>query len=53
MTEPCGTLDLTSHLTQHCFPHDKSHHFVCCVDIESPENADSPHGNQNPLFEVI
>lgn len=35
----CGTLDLTSSLTQHCFPKDTSHHFVCCVDITSPDNA--------------
>lgn len=34
---PCGTLDLTSPLTQHCFPEDGSHHFVCCVDIQMPE----------------
>ena len=25
---PCGTLDLSSTLTQHCFPEDGSHHFV-------------------------
>ena len=46
---PCGTLDLTSPLTQHCFPEDGSHHAVCCVDISMPENPNSPHGNLNPL----
>ena len=50
---PCGTLDLTSRLTQHCFPADGSHHFVCCVDISTPDNPDSPHGNRNPLFAAI
>jgi len=82
---PCGTLDLTSMLTQHCFPFDGnirqrvpltaylsllymaviffytsicyltagSHHFVCCVDIQTPENPNSPHGNYNPLEQVI
>ena len=50
---PCGTLDLTSPLTQHCFPHDKSHHFVCCTEIADPANSASPHGNNNPLFDVI
>eukprot|EP00275_Glaucocystis_incrassata_P001890 EC124241.1.p1 GENE.EC124241.1~~EC124241.1.p1 ORF type:complete len:138 (+),score=0.08 EC124241.1:231-644(+) len=49
----CGTLDLNSPLTQHCFPHDGSHHFVCCVDITLPENPNSPHGNYNPLERVI
>ncbi|KAK9867988.1 hypothetical protein WJX84_010855 [Apatococcus fuscideae] len=49
----CGTLDLTSDLTQHCFPQDGSHHFVCCVDITSPETSQSPHGNRNPLNDVI
>ena len=50
---PCGTLDLASALTQHCFPADGSHHFVCCVDISSPEETLSPHGNSNPLFRAI
>jgi hypothetical protein len=50
---PCGTLDLTSPHTQHCFPEDGSHHFVCCVDINMPENPHSPHGNYNPLERVI
>ncbi|KAH7623686.1 hypothetical protein NADE_008509 [Nannochloris sp. 'desiccata'] len=50
---PCGTLDLTSPLTQHCFPADGSHHFVCCVDIQMPDNSHSPHGNFNPLERVI
>lgn len=50
---PCGTLDLQSQLTQHCFPEDGSHHFVCCVDIQMPENPHSPHGNFNPLEHVI
>ena len=31
--DKCGTLDLKSPLTQHCFPEDKSHHFVCCTNI--------------------
>ena len=52
-TNPCGTLDLDSSLTQHCFPADKSHHFVCCVDIQTAGNSASPHGNNNPLLEVI
>lgn len=30
-----------------------SHHFVCCVDIQMPENPHSPHGNYNPLADVI
>ena len=108
--EPCGTLDLTSPSTQHCFPADGkwsglsvlshslrshapqswtpvpfchlhpvahptarrqarsassvgalipsryaagSHHFVCCVDIQTSDNAQSPHGNWNPLDDVI
>jgi hypothetical protein len=50
---PCGTLDLTSPLTQHCFPSDGSHHFVCCEHISMPENPNSPHGNFNPLERVI
>lgn len=50
---PCGTLDLNSPLTQHCFPADGSHHFVCCVDIATPENELSPHGNRNPLLRAI
>ena len=50
---PCGTLDLTSPLTQHCFPEDGSHHFVCCVDIQTSDNPHSPHGNYNPLDRVI
>ncbi|BDA51108.1 hypothetical protein COCOBI_17-3280 [Coccomyxa sp. Obi] len=50
---PCGTLDLTSPLTQHCFPADGSHHFVCCDQIQMPENPHSPHGNYNPLERVI
>ncbi|KAK9818442.1 hypothetical protein WJX74_000998 [Apatococcus lobatus] len=49
----CGTLDLTSKHTQHCFPEDGSHHFVCCVDINSPTSSQSPHGNSNPLNDVI
>ena len=49
----CGTLDLNSPLTQHCFPYDKSHHFVCCVDIKNVDNSKSPHGNKNPLGDVI
>ena len=51
--QPCGTLDLKSPKTQHCFPEDASHHFVCCVDIQTPEKTNSPHGNKNPLFDVI
>lgn len=50
---PCGTLDLQSTLTQHCFPEDGSHHFVCCEGITLPENPNSPHGNYNPLERVI
>lgn len=50
---PCGSLDLGSPLTQHCFPEDGSHHFVCCERITLLDNPDSPHGNQNPLGEVI
>ena len=50
---PCGTLDLSSALTQHCFPADGSHHFVCCVDISTSEQTLSPHGNANPLFRAI
>lgn len=50
---PCGTLDLESILTQHCFPEDGSHHFVCCEGITLPENPNSPHGNYNPLERVI
>lgn len=75
----CGTLDLTSRHTQHCFPEDGaayvhnnsaphprrvltvsglvrvsgSHHFVCCVDISTPGSSQSPHGNGNPLNDVI
>ena len=33
--------------------HAGSHHFVCCVDISTPENSSSPHGNSNPLMDVI
>jgi len=51
--QPCGTLDLSSPLTQHCFPADVSHHFVCCTQIQAPENPHSPHGNYNPLERVI
>ena len=50
---PCGTLDLSHHLTQHCFPEDGSHHFVCCEDITLVDNPHSPHGNLNPLADVI
>ncbi len=50
---PCGTLDLSHPVTQHCFPEDGSHHFVCCVDIADAANPHSPHGNFNPLAEVI
>ncbi len=50
---PCGTLDLTSPLVQHCWPMDGSHHAVCCVDISTPDNPHSPHGNYNPLGKVI
>ena len=32
----CGTLNLTSKLTKHCFPTDASRHSVCCVDIQLP-----------------
>uniref|UniRef100_A0A7S0ZLD8 Uncharacterized protein n=1 Tax=Timspurckia oligopyrenoides TaxID=708627 RepID=A0A7S0ZLD8_9RHOD len=49
----CGTLDLNHPFTQHCFPSDGSHHFVCCVDIQFPHNSNSPHGNYNPLGDVI
>jgi hypothetical protein len=50
---PCGTLDLTNPLTQHCFPADGSHHFVCCEGITLLDNPHSPHGNYNPLSRVI
>ncbi len=30
-----------------------SHHFVCCDQIQMPENPHSPHGNYNPLERVI
>lgn len=50
---PCGSLDLSSPLTQHCFPADGSHHFVCCEGITSAMNDQSPHGNWNPLGDVI
>lgn len=32
----CGTLDLASPLTRHCFPPDASRHQFCCVDIKLP-----------------
>jgi hypothetical protein len=51
--QPCGSLDLTSPLTQHCFPADGSHHFVCCEGISTPDDEESPHGNRNPLADVI
>ena len=95
---PCGSLNLSSPLTQHCFPQDGelftlslvfahsyppfvlrflrlaqvdsesahmvangalfhvvsgSHHFVCCEAIASADNDRSPHGNTNPLADVI
>ena len=49
----CGSMDLTADETQHCFPEDASHHFVCCTHIKTPENDQSPHGNRNPLLTVI
>ncbi|GAB0489499.1 hypothetical protein MMPV_000718 [Pyropia vietnamensis] len=52
-SRPCGTLDLSHPATQHCFPFDGSHHFVCCVDIQAVDNEASPHGNMNPLGDVI
>uniref|UniRef100_A0A7S4PFF9 WW domain-containing protein n=1 Tax=Guillardia theta TaxID=55529 RepID=A0A7S4PFF9_GUITH len=33
---PCGTLNLSSPYTQHCFPPDGSSHHVCCVSIQLP-----------------
>ncbi len=30
-----------------------SHHFVCCDQIQMPDNPNSPHGNYNPLERVI
>mmetsp|Transcript_14955 Transcript_14955/g.40102 ORF Transcript_14955/g.40102 Transcript_14955/m.40102 type:complete len:116 (-) Transcript_14955:594-941(-) len=51
--KPCGTLDLTSGRTQHCFPPDASHHSVCCVDIKTPDNNYTPSGNYNPLGSAI
>lgn len=51
--EPCGTLDLTHPSTQHCFPADASHHFVCCTQIQTVGNPNSPHGNLNPLESAI
>jgi hypothetical protein len=32
----CGTLNLTSKLTKHCFPANAALHAVCCVDIQLP-----------------
>ena len=32
----CGTMDLRSSLTKHCFPEDGLSHSVCCVDIRLP-----------------
>ena len=49
----CGTLNMKSPHTQHCFPHDLSHHFVCCENITRPENTQSPHDMENPLYDVI
>ena len=49
----CGDLDLSHGVTQHCFPADASHHFVCCTDIQTPANKRSPHGNENPLYTAI
>ena len=50
--QPCGTLDLDSPLTQHCFPYDLAHHFVCCVDIKLPEmSARGTYGN--PVYYSI
>merc|ERR1712224_106652 len=49
----CGGLDLSHARTQHCFPGDASHHFVCCTGISNPKNDKSPHGNKNPLLKVI
>ena len=51
--QACGTLDLTARQTQHCFPKDASHHFVCCEHITTADNSNSPHGNSNPLGKVI
>ena len=30
-----------------------SHHFVCCEGISTPDEEHSPHGNRNPLADVI
>lgn len=30
-----------------------SHHFVCCEGISTPNEEHSPHGNRNPLADVI
>ena len=49
----CGSMDMDADNTQHCFPEDASHHFVCCTHIKTPENDQSPHGNRNPLFDSI
>ena len=46
-------MDLTMAITSHCFPGDASHHFVCCTNILDPNNSNSPHGNQNPLYDAI
>jgi hypothetical protein len=33
----CGTLDLDSSLTRHCFPEGGGDHSTCCVDINLPK----------------
>ena len=33
----CGTLDLDSSLTRHCFPEGGGEHSTCCVDINLPK----------------
>ena len=43
--------------TDHCFPSDASHHYVCCVDIKNPENQNFKINEhdivRNPLEEQI
>jgi hypothetical protein len=35
----CGTMDLNSKLTRHCFPATANRHMVCCADIQLPDPA--------------
>ena len=52
MPVPRQRLSTKSH-AEHALCAAGSHHFVCCVDIQTSDNPHSPHGNMNPLDDVI